>query len=130
MTDGNGAVSRLAISSRQRLDDVLTTLADLPFGGTDRALPMTWADRRKVPVDTFVVYTDNETWAGRVHPFQALKSYREKTGIGAKLVVVGMTATDFSIADPSDAGMLDVAGFDAAVPTVISDFARADMTQA
>jgi 60 kDa SS-A/Ro ribonucleoprotein len=38
---------------------------------------------------------------------------------------VGMTSTGFSIADPNDAGMLDVVGFDAATPAVIGDFARA-----
>ena len=35
-----------------------------------------------------------------------------------------MTATGFSIADPSDAGMLDVVGFDGAVPSLITEFAR------
>lgn len=35
-----------------------------------------------------------------------------------------MTATGFSIADPDDAGMLDIAGFDAAVPNLITEFAR------
>jgi 60 kDa SS-A/Ro ribonucleoprotein len=59
-----------------------------------------------------------------VHPHEALRQYREKTGIDAKLIVVGMTATRFSIADPADPGMLDVAGFDTAVPTLITDFAR------
>lgn len=59
-----------------------------------------------------------------MHPHQALYAYRKQTGIPAKLVVAGMTATAFSIADPDDAGMLDVAGFDAAVPTLIADFAR------
>ena len=76
-------------------------------------------------MDTFVIYTDNETWAGRVHPAQALRAYRNARGIPAKLVVVGMTSTGFSIADPDDAGMLDVVGFDTATPPVISDFARA-----
>jgi 60 kDa SS-A/Ro ribonucleoprotein len=33
-----------------------------------------------------------------------------------------MTATEFSIADPSDAGMLDVVGFDTATPQLITDF--------
>ena len=33
-----------------------------------------------------------------------------------------MTSNGFSIADPDDAGMLDVVGFDAATPHVISDF--------
>jgi 60 kDa SS-A/Ro ribonucleoprotein len=35
-----------------------------------------------------------------------------------------MTATRFTIADPSDAGMLDVAGFDVSVPQVVADFSR------
>ncbi len=124
------AISRLAITPRQRLDDVLKAVWNLPFAGTDCALPMLWASRNEVEVDTFVVYTDNETWAGEIHPFQALRQYREQTGIPAKLVVVGMTSTGFSIADPNDAGMLDVAGFDQAVPTVIADFAKAEVARA
>ena len=86
---------------------------------------MVWAQDNRVDVDTFVIYTDNETWAGNVHPAQALRLYRDARGIPAKLVVVGMTSTGFSIADPDDAGMLDVVGFDSAAPPVIADFARA-----
>jgi 60 kDa SS-A/Ro ribonucleoprotein len=118
------ALRPLPVSPRQRLDDAIRAVSDLPFGATDCALPMLYALERGLAVDTFVVYTDNETWAGTVHPHQALQQYRAHTGIDAKLVVVGMTATRFSIADPSDPGMLDVAGFDAAVPTLVTDFAR------
>ncbi|MDR0848111.1 MAG: TROVE domain-containing protein, partial [Propionibacteriaceae bacterium] len=117
-------VTPLAISPRQRLDDAIRTVSGLPFGATDCALPMLWATETKRQIDTFVVYTDNETWFGNVHPHQALRDYREQTGIDARLVVVGMTATRFSIADPSDPGMLDVVGFDQAVPTLIADFSR------
>ena len=39
---------------------------------------------------------------------------------------VGMVSNGFSIADPDDAGMLDVVGFDAATPVVIADFIRQD----
>jgi 60 kDa SS-A/Ro ribonucleoprotein len=70
------------------------------------------------------MFTDSETWAGEVHPHHALASYRRATGIPARLIVVGMTATRFTVAEPSDPGMLDVAGFDTAVPNVMSDFAR------
>jgi 60 kDa SS-A/Ro ribonucleoprotein len=59
-----------------------------------------------------------------MHPSQALRQYRAKTGINAKLVVVGMTADRFSIADPKDAGMLDVVGFDTATPNAMSEFIR------
>jgi len=118
-------LTTLSISPRQRLDDVVTAISGLPFAGTDCAQPMLWAQKHRVDVDTFVIYTDNETWAGRVHPSQALRAYRDARGIQAKLVVVGMTSNGFSIADPNDAGMLDVVGFDASSPPVIADFARA-----
>ncbi len=119
-----GPLTELAISPRQRLEDAVKAVSNLPFGGTDCALPMIWARKHHVEVDTFVVYTDNETWAGNIHPHQALADYRRETGIDARLAVVGMTATRFSIADPTDPGMLDVAGFDAAVPTLLGDFSR------
>ncbi|WP_420112411.1 TROVE domain-containing protein [Pseudactinotalea sp.] len=118
------ALEPLTISPRQRLDDALRVVDEMPMGGTDCALPMVYAREQRLEVDTFVVYTDNETWAGEIHPHQALRDYRDASGIPAKLVVVGMTSTGFSIADPSDAGMLDIAGFDAAVPSLITEFAR------
>jgi 60 kDa SS-A/Ro ribonucleoprotein len=116
-------LTQLPLSPRQRLDDVLRMVDGLPFGGTDCALPMLAAHDNGLEVDVFVVYTDSETWAGHVHPAQALRAYREKSGIDAKLIVVGMVANDFSIADPNDRGMLDVVGFDTASPNVMAEFA-------
>lgn len=124
-TAGAGGITRLAIGPHQRLDDVVHELARQPMGATDCALPITWAREHRIDVDTFCVYTDHETWAGNVHPAQALRAYRDARGIPAKLVVVGMTSAGFSIADPDDAGMLDVVGFDTSTPPVIADFARA-----
>ena len=118
---GSG-LTPLSISPRQRLDDVVQSISNLPFGGTDCALPMVEALKHRWEVDAFVVYTDSETWAGDIHPAQALRQYRERMSIAAKLVVVAMTSNGFSIADPDDAGMLDVVGFDTATPQVISDF--------
>ena len=106
------------------LDTVMNLTDAQAFGSTDCALPMQHALKTGMEVDTFIIYTDNETWAGSMHPSQALLEYRRKTGINAKLIVVGMTATGFSIADPNDPGMLDVVGFDAATPGVISDFSK------
>lgn len=114
--------TELSISPRQRLDDVINTVSNLPFGGTDCALPMIKALELGLEVDTFLVITDNETWAGDVHPHQALTQYREKTGIPARLVVWGMTATNVSIAEPSDPGMLDLVGVDSASPQLLADF--------
>ena len=124
---GMDGLTRLAISPRQRLDDAVGTVSDLPFGGTDCALPMLYAMEREREVDTFVIYTDSETWAGEVHPAQALRQYRERSGIAARLVVVGIVSNGFTIADPEDPGMLDVVGFDTATPAVIADFAGGSM---
>jgi 60 kDa SS-A/Ro ribonucleoprotein len=121
---GTSGIRSLAISPRQRISDVTFYLKSIPFGGTDCALPMLWAADQKIPVDVFCIYTDNETWAGDVHPTEALERYRQKMGIGAKLVVIGMVANEFSIADPKDAGMLDLIGFDTSCPALIGDFAR------
>lgn len=110
------------ITERERLDDVIRRIDNMPFGGTDCALPMLWAMERGIEADAFVVWTDSETWAGQIHPTQALQQYRNQTGIPAKLVVVGMESNGFSIADPNDAGMLDVVGMDTAVPNIINDF--------
>jgi 60 kDa SS-A/Ro ribonucleoprotein len=122
---GPSGITPLEIDPRKRLDQVVSEIGALPFGGTDCALPMLWATQHEIDVDTFVVYTDGETWAGDVHPVQALRAYRDARGIPAKLIVVGMTSNGFSIADPDDPGMLDVVGFDTSTPLVLSDFARA-----
>jgi 60 kDa SS-A/Ro ribonucleoprotein len=129
-TAGQGRFGRadgltpLPLSPRQRLEDAVRTVSDLPFGGTDCALPMLYAQSLHREIDTFVIYTDSETWAGDIHPVQALRDYRRVSGIEARLVVVGMVSNGFSIADPADPGMLDVVGFDTATPQLISDFAR------
>ncbi len=65
--------------------------------------------------------------AGHIHPSQALRQYREATGIDAKLIVCAMSASEFTIADPEDAGMLDMAGFDSAAPQVIRAFAAGEL---
>lgn len=113
---------RLPIERGMRLDKAVAKSSRWGFAGTDCSLPMQYARKHKIPVDAFVVYTDNETWAGEIHPSQALVKYRDAMGIAAKLIVVGMTATKFTIADPADAGMLDVVGFDASVPEVMTQF--------
>jgi 60 kDa SS-A/Ro ribonucleoprotein len=118
----------ISISPRQRLDDVCSRMAGMPFGGTDCAQPMLWATRNRVrDVDVFVIYTDSETWAGKIHPAQALGEYRRKFNPRAKLVIVGMVSNGFSIADPDDAGMMDVVGFDTATPGILAQFVRGEM---
>lgn len=117
-------LSVIPLSARQRLDDVCEATDRIFPGRTNCALPMIYATETGREFDVFEIYTDNETYDGDVHPAQALARYRQKTGINAKLVVVGMVSNGFTIADPDDPGMLDVVGFDTATPAVIADFAR------
>ena len=92
------------------------------MGQTDCAQPMVWALANRIEADVFIIYTDCETNVGRISPASALKQYRAEMGIPAKIIVVAMTSNGFTIADPADSGMLDIAGFDSAAPEVISNF--------
>jgi 60 kDa SS-A/Ro ribonucleoprotein len=124
----SGEIVPFDISPRQRLDAVVKKMDGTPFGRTDCAQPMLWAIRNGVEdVDAFVIYTDNETWCGKIHPAQALGEYRRRYNPQAKLVVVAMVSTGFSIADPNDAGMMDVVGFDTATPRVVSGFVSGEV---
>ncbi len=121
---GEPGITRVKISPHMRLAEVIKVIEAIPMGGTDCALPMLWAARNKLNVAAFVTYTDSETWAGHIHPAQALRQYRSQFVGDAKAVVVGMTSNGFTLADPNDRGMLDVVGFDTSVPAVIADFVR------
>ncbi len=103
------------------IDDALK-LVEMPFSSTDCALPMIRALERREHVDAFVIYTDSETYMGKIHPQAALEQYRAATGINAKLIVVGMTSNCLTIADPKDLNTLNLAGFDTATPRLINDF--------
>ena len=111
-------------TKKTRLDEALKHTQSINGGGTDCSLPMVMALEKKWKFDVFTILTDSETWAGKIHPVQALRRYRDKMGIAAKLIVVGMVSNGFSIADPDDGGMLDVVGFDTAVPQLMADFSR------
>lgn len=111
----------LGISRSDRLDAAMQK-ANRDFGGTDCAVAIRHALAKKVPVDAFVIITDGETWAGDEHACQSIVDYRNRTGIDAKLIVMNMVANRTRLTETTDAGSLDVVGFDASVPAVISGF--------
>lgn len=117
----------LGIAASSSLQDALRRVQQRNFGSTDCALPMVYARKRKLEIDTFVVITDNETNVNTEHPHLALRKYRQETGIPARLVVAGVASNGFSIADPSDVGMLDTVGASSDLPKVIADFSRGDI---
>ena len=93
-------------------------------GGTDLSLPFSWAAGERLSVDGILVLTDNETWAGRQHPAEALAAYRKVVNPAVRVVVVSLTPVGYSIADHGDEGVLAVAGLDASLPKLISGFIR------
>jgi hypothetical protein len=108
--------------------DQFITATNAPFGATDCSLPMLRATEEGLDVDVFIVMTDSETFAGKVHPQVALESYRVRANKpDAKLIVVGMTANNLTIADPNDRNTLNLAGFDASMPEIIAMFVRGEL---
>lgn len=119
----NTRMGELKITPSMRLDQVLNVMRRFSWGGTDCALPMLHAIEHKMDgVNKFVVITDNETWAGRMQPVEALARYRKQYVRDAKLIVCGTSTPNFTIADPKDPGMLDIVGFDSAAPQLIQSF--------
>jgi 60 kDa SS-A/Ro ribonucleoprotein len=123
----SGGLTEVSIGPRQRLDDIIKATDRLPFDRTDLSLPMIYATKNKLPIDGFITITDNEVNSG-VHPSLALEEYRQKMCRNAKSVVIAMTSTGFTIADPNDVDsnghsrQLDIAGMDVSVPELVSDF--------
>lgn len=112
----------LGISDSDSLKQVMAKTGNKTFGRTDCSLPMQWALQNGIEIDTFAIFTDNDTWAGREHPHEALNRYRKETGIPARLIVVASAGSWNTIGDPNDAGTLNLSGFDSSAPKVLADF--------
>ena len=111
------------ISKQDSLNDVIRKMERLPHGGTDCSVPMTHATAHNWNnIDGFVIYTDNETWAGAIHPKRALEVYREKTGRDSRLAVLAMTSTAHTIADGKVPWMMDFIGVSPDTPAIVSRY--------
>lgn len=91
-------------------------------GGTDMSIPMQWALGQPGEFDAFVILTDTQTWAGHGHPAQWLERYRREKNPKAKLICCAMEASHGNIIDPLDPLQFGVAGLDANLPSLVSDF--------
>ena len=121
------APSRNQLRRGMTLDQALAATSGMMFSATDCVLPIQHAIKNNLLIDTFIILTDNETYAPNEHPQNALVRYRELTGIQAKLIVIGMTGNCFTIADPSDRNTLNLAGFDTSTPEIASMFMRGEI---
>lgn len=115
----------IGVTAKDTLKTAMDKALRASGGGTNCAAPMEHAEKAKMDVDAFIVITDNETWYGGQHVFQALKSYRKASGVqDARLIALSMVSNSSTIADPKDPYMLDVVGFDTNVPALVTDFIR------
>jgi 60 kDa SS-A/Ro ribonucleoprotein len=134
---GGSGLREINITPDMTLDMARRATQFGDFGSTDCSLPVETAlaefkasGGTKGLYDVFMVYTDNETYAGKRHPSEALKEYREVTGIPAKMVVIATDPSACSIVDPTDGGMMDVVGFDTNAPEIAMNFIRGDSLDA
>lgn len=118
-------VRDLGISPNMDFATILRKTRDQNFGSTNPSALIEFARSRRMEIDTFMVITDNEVNSGR-HVHQTLRQYRTEINPNAKMVVMAVTSTGFTIADPQDRGMLDVVGFDSNAPKIVADFSRGD----
>jgi 60 kDa SS-A/Ro ribonucleoprotein len=93
------------------------------YGNTNCSALMQAATTQQAKVDVFVVITDNEHNHGP-DPMAALAQYRKTSGINAKLIVIALTATEYSIGNTNDPGVLNIVGFDPVAPTIIRTFCQ------
>ena len=122
----NTAPVELRISPSMRLDVSMNVVQRAINGGTDLSVPARWLASESLVVDGVVTLTDNETWAGRSHPAEAMASYRSQVGKPVRNVVAAMASTSHSIGDPRDPLTLQCGGLDATVPEVIRGFVNAE----
>lgn len=121
----SSGISRLNITSNMSLEEVLRVVQKQKFEYTNPGLVFEWAMKEMVPMDGAIIYTDNEVNGG-VHVSALLKQYRQKMNIPARMVICATSVTDFTIADPTDRGQLDIAGFSSETPALISNFLRGE----
>lgn len=112
----------LNISATSSLMEVKRAMANTKMGGTNISAPMVYARKRSLVVDTFEIFTDNETNAN-TDPLEELKRYRRGVNKEAKLIVYTIAPTGYTVTYGNDSGnCLDVVGFDASAPSVANQF--------
>jgi 60 kDa SS-A/Ro ribonucleoprotein len=111
----------MPVGPRTSLREMESELMKHPASYTNISSTAVWAHDNNVDVETIMIYTDNETNGG-VHPHRAMEQLRQKLGHEVRLIVVGMATNEFTVADPNDPFSLDVVGFDASAPAIMSEF--------
>ncbi len=118
-------LTELGIHKGMDLVSVMKIMERATAGSTNAGLAIEYAIQNRLKVGSFITMTDNEVNCG-AHPAKRLQDYRQEFVPDARFVVAATTATSFTINDPNDKFGMDVCGFDASVPAVITDFMRGE----
>ncbi|MEN9220875.1 MAG: TROVE domain-containing protein, partial [Thermostichus sp. BF3_bins_97] len=117
----------LGITAKDSFREAMKKTSDQTFGGTDAAVAYDWLIQSRFKADVIVFWTDSESWAGRRHPAQALREYRDKVQPNAKAIYVTLAPYRISLVDPQDPNSWDLAGFDPSTPRVLQMIARGEL---
>lgn len=119
----NYHIFALPVSRRDSVTGAMQKLEQNVQGnGTDCALPALMAAQSDLDVDAIVIYSDQETWAGNIHPAQALDALRRKLNKPVKLANVAMAYNGYTLSDTTDPNSMDFVGFDTSTPQAVSAF--------
>lgn len=116
----------LPINKTTSLNEGLRIIDGCHASHTDLSKAIQYAIGNKIVADAFIVYTDNEVNQGE-NTKTALNRYRKLINPDVKVIMVGMELNEFTCADPNDPNMLDIVGFDATAPQIMSDFINGNL---
>ena len=94
-------------------------------GATYTGAPLHYLLNNKIDVEGIVSFTDGVTWAhtyGGGHVAQLLPQYAGEVRHPVRFVNCAMSANKVTDADPSNKDMLETAGLDANIPTLVGEF--------
>lgn len=105
-------------------------------GATYTAAPLHYLLNNRVDVEGIVSFTDNETWAGGRSAMygyrysgkhsgkvsELLPQYSREVGHPVRLINCAVTATSCTDVDPNNKDMLETAGLDSNIPTLVGEF--------
>ena len=118
----SGNFTELGISKADSVNSAMDKAIKTNFGSTNPSAAIEYAIQRKMDVDKFVFITDNDCNRG-YHASETIKKYRSLMNKPkAKIIVFGLTASQFSIADKNDPFSLDVAGTTPDMTSIIQNF--------
>nr|QBK88726.1 MAG: TROVE domain protein [Mimivirus LCMiAC01] len=117
---GDGGFKMITLTKHMTLEQAGAVTQLSNWAGTDPSLIIKYAIKmvssgkweKKTAPNVFIIYTDNDINQG-LSPVICLREYRRLIGDHTvKLCCIATTCSRVSIADPTDAGMMDFCGFD------------------